>query len=62
VQIATFLVFLTFYIPCVSTFAVMLKNDRLAQAWFSVGLSALVALLIGGGVRLLLELWRAVLP
>jgi hypothetical protein len=26
VQIATFLVFLTFYIPCVSTFAVMLRT------------------------------------
>jgi ferrous iron transport protein B len=62
VQIATFLVFLTFYIPCISTFAVMLRTIGWRQAWFSVGLSALVALLIGGGVRLLLELWRAVLP
>ncbi|MBK8384749.1 MAG: ferrous iron transporter B [Candidatus Accumulibacter sp.] len=62
IQIATFLVFLTFYIPCVSTFAVMLRTIGWRQAWFSVGLSALVALLIGGGVRLLLELWRAVLP
>jgi ferrous iron transport protein B len=30
VQIATFLVFITFYIPCVSTFAVMLQDHRRA--------------------------------
>jgi hypothetical protein len=40
----------------------MLRTIGWRQAWYSVGLSALVALLIGGGVRLLLELWRAVLP
>jgi ferrous iron transport protein B len=62
VQIATFLVFITFYIPCVSTFAVMLRTIGARQAWFSIGLSVAVALLISGAVRLLLEMWRALLP
>ncbi|MBL8395238.1 MAG: ferrous iron transporter B [Candidatus Accumulibacter sp.] len=59
VQIATFLVFITFYVPCVSTFAVMLRTIGGRQAGFSIGLSVGVALLIGGAVRLLLEVWRA---
>ncbi len=59
IQIATFLVFLTFYIPCVSTFAVMLRTIGWREAWFSIGLSVSVALLISGAVRLLLEVWRA---
>jgi ferrous iron transport protein B len=59
VQIATFLVFLTFYIPCVSTFAVMIRTIGWREAWFSIGLSVSVALLISGAVRLLLEVWRA---
>ncbi|MBL8393072.1 MAG: ferrous iron transporter B [Candidatus Accumulibacter sp.] len=58
VQIATFLVFITFYIPCVSTFALMLRTIGQRQAGFSVALSVAVALFIAGGVRLLLELWR----
>jgi hypothetical protein len=44
VQIATFLVFLTFYVPCVSTFAVMLKTIGRRDALFSIGLSVAVAL------------------
>lgn len=60
VQIVTFLVFLTFYIPCVSTFAVMLKTIGRREALFSVALSVAVALGVSGGVRLALEVFRAV--
>ncbi len=55
-QIFTFLVFLTFYVPCVSTFAVMLKTVGRREAWFSVALSVAVALLLAGAARLLLGL------
>ena len=55
VQIMTFLIFLTFYIPCVSTFAVMLKTIGRKEAFFSISLSVGVALLISGVVRVLLE-------
>ncbi len=56
VQISTFLIFLTFYIPCVSTFAVMLKTIGKRDAWFSVALSVGVALIISAIVRFPLEL------
>jgi ferrous iron transport protein B len=55
VQIATFLIFLTFYIPCISTFAVMLKTIGRKEALFSVSLSVGVALLVSGVVRVLLQ-------
>jgi len=55
VQIMTFLLFLTFYFPCASTFAVMLKTIGRKEALFSVSLSVGVALLVSGIVRLLLE-------
>ena len=55
VQITTFLLFLTFYIPCISTFAVMLKTIGRKDALVSVLLSVGVALLVSGAVRLLLE-------
>jgi ferrous iron transport protein B len=55
VQIMTFLIFLTFYIPCISTFAVMLRTIGRKEAFFSIALSVGVALLVSGGVRLLLE-------
>jgi ferrous iron transport protein B len=55
VQIMTFLLFLTFYFPCVSTFAVMLKTIGHKEALFSVSLSVGVALLVSGVIRLLLE-------
>jgi ferrous iron transport protein B len=55
VQIMTFLIFLTFYIPCISTFAVMLRTIGRKEAFFSIALSIGVALLISGAVRLLLE-------
>ncbi len=55
VQIMTFLIFLTFYVPCVSTFAVMLKTIGRKEAFFSVALSVGVALLISGVIRVVLE-------
>lgn len=55
-QIATFLVFLTFYVPCVSTFAMMLKLLGRREAFFSVVLSVGAALAIALAVRLPLEL------
>ena len=55
VQIITFLIFLTFYVPCVSTFAVMLKTIGRKEAFFSIALSVGVALLISGAIRLVLE-------
>ena len=54
VQIMTFLIFLTFYFPCVSTFAVMLKTIGRRQALLSVSLSVGVALLVSGIVRFVL--------
>ena len=55
VQIVTFLLFLTFYIPCISTFAVMLKTVGRRDALFSVSLSVAVALLVSGFARFALE-------
>jgi len=60
-QIATFLVFLTFYVPCVSTFAMMLKLLGWREAAFSVALSVGAALAIALAVRLPLELASALL-
>jgi len=54
VQIITFLVFLTFYIPCVSTFAVMLKTIGRRDALFSLAISVGVALVVAAVVRWLL--------
>ena len=50
-QIFTFIVFLTFYVPCLSTFAVMLKTLGRKEAWFSVLISLGSALLMAGAVR-----------
>ena len=58
VQIIVFLLFLTFYIPCVSTFAVMLKTIGRKEAFASVTLSVGVALLVAGIARALLEATR----
>jgi len=60
VQIMTFLIFLTFYIPCVSTFAVMLKTIGRKEAFFSIALSVGVALLVSGVIRMLLEGMRLI--
>lgn len=51
VQIITFLIFLIFYVPCVSTFAVMLRVLGRREALFSVALSIGVALLTAGVIR-----------
>ncbi|MGB5518009.1 MAG: ferrous iron transporter B [Gammaproteobacteria bacterium] len=55
VQIMTFLLFLTFYIPCISTFAVMLRTIGRREAFFSIALSVGVALVVSGVIRVLLE-------
>jgi ferrous iron transport protein B len=55
-QIATFLVFLTFYVPCVSTFAMMLRLLGRKEAAFSVVLSVGAALAVAAAVRWPLEL------
>ncbi len=55
VQISTFLIFLMFYVPCVSTFAVMLKVIGRKEALFSIALSIAVALVCSVIVRGLLE-------
>jgi len=58
VQIATFLIFLTFYVPCVSTFAVMVRTLGRRRAFASVGLSVAVALILAGAARLILGMVR----
>jgi ferrous iron transport protein B len=55
VQITTFLLFLTFYVPCISTFAVMLKTIGRRDALYSVTLSVGVALAASGVARFCLE-------
>ncbi len=50
-QIATFLAFLIFYVPCVSTFAMMLKLLGRRDALYSVALSIGVALIVAAAVR-----------
>jgi ferrous iron transport protein B len=59
VQIMTFLIFLTFYIPCISTFAAMLKTIGRRNALWSAGLSVGIALMLSGAARLLMEGVRA---
>ncbi|RMG92143.1 MAG: ferrous iron transport protein B [Zetaproteobacteria bacterium] len=60
VQISVFLVFLMFYVPCISTFAVMLRTIGRREAMFSIMLSIAVALVCAAVVRVLLEAWRMV--
>ena len=55
VQITVFLIFLSFYVPCVSTFAVMLSTLGKRRAWTSVALSVGVALTLAGGARVILH-------
>jgi ferrous iron transport protein B len=55
-QIVTFLVFLTFYVPCVSTFAMMLRLLGRRDALYSIALSIGVALVAAAAVRWPLEL------
>jgi ferrous iron transport protein B len=58
VQIMTFLLFLTFYLPCVSTFAVMMKTIGRRDALVSLALSVGVALVVAGAARWVLEAAR----
>lgn len=58
VQLTTLLIFMTFYVPCISTFAVMLKTLGRRQALYSLAISIAVAMLVSGIVRLLLEAIR----
>jgi ferrous iron transport protein B len=62
IQIVTFLLFLTFYVPCISTFATMLKTIGRREALFSVSLSVGVAILIAGFARFALETVGVLLP
>ncbi len=57
-QIFTFLVFLTFYVPCLSTFAVTYKALGRKEAWFSAAVSMASALLLAGAVRAILALFK----
>jgi len=54
IQISTFLVFMLFYVPCISTFAVMVKVIGRKDALFSVALSIGVALTVAVLVRFFL--------
>jgi ferrous iron transport protein B len=56
-QIVTLLVFITFYVPCISTFAIMHRTLGRAQAGFSVLLSVGVALLLSGLVRVVMGIF-----
>jgi ferrous iron transport protein B len=60
VQIITFLLFLTFYVPCLSTFAVMMRALGRRHALLSVALSVGVALVMAGCARVLLTIVGAV--
>jgi len=53
-QIVTLLVFITFYVPCISTYAIMNRTLGRAQAGFSVLLSVGVALVLSALVRLVM--------
>jgi ferrous iron transport protein B len=52
IQLVTLLLFLTFYVPCISTFAVMLKSVGRRIAVASVLLSVGVAIAVSGAARL----------
>jgi len=54
IQISTFLVFLLFYVPCISTFAVMVRVIGRKEALFSVALSIGVALAVAAAVHIFL--------
>jgi len=56
-QIVTFIVFLTFYVPCISTFAVMLRTLGRRQAFFAVSISVAAALVVSALVRIPMALF-----
>ena len=47
-QLMTLLLFVTFYVPCLSTFAVMLRRLGTRQALQSVAISLAAALVVAG--------------
>ena len=53
-QITTFLLFLTFYLPCVATFATLLRILTRREALLTLALSISAALFVAGMSRLLL--------
>jgi Fe2+ transport system protein B len=55
VQLMTLLVFLTLYVPCLSTFAVMLRTIGRRQAFYSVGISIGAALAVSLVVRIVMK-------
>ena len=56
VQIVTFLIFVTFYVPCISTFAMMTRALGRREAFLSVALSVGIAMLAAGLTRVSLML------
>jgi ferrous iron transport protein B len=54
-QLTTLLLFLTFYVPCLSTFAVMLKTLGRRNALQSATLSIFVALAVSGAARTVMQ-------
>lgn len=56
VQLVTLLIFVTLYLPCVSTFAVMLRTLGRRQALQSVAISLGAALAVAGSARLAMRL------
>jgi ferrous iron transport protein B len=54
IQLVTLLLFLMFYVPCISTFAVMLKSVGRRTAFVSLLLSVGVALVVSGALRQML--------
>lgn len=58
IQIFTFLVFLTLYVPCISTFAVMMRTVGRRQALASVSISVGVALAVSGVLRFGLQVMQ----
>lgn len=56
IQIFTFLIFLTLYVPCVATFAMMAKTVGRRQALGLVSVSVGVALAVSGALRFALQL------
>lgn len=47
-------VFLAMYFPCVATFMVMMKELGMSGAFKSVGLRLIIALMVGGILKLVL--------
>jgi ferrous iron transport protein B len=55
VQLMTLLLFVTFYFPCVATFAAMARAIGTRHALRSAGITLAAAMAIAGGARLAME-------